>query len=124
MTFDQMLERVRHEGAHPTRERAEEAVRNALAALGRQITGDERVAFAQRLPAEAAPAMTAQVPDYQASPGPPPDPTPAAAAAMGPDCSHERIQATFEPDCLTAEHAKIYVRQRRHSPATWLWFLS
>ncbi|MGW4510382.1 DUF2267 domain-containing protein, partial [Streptomyces sp. NPDC004436] len=31
MTFDQMLERVRYEGAHPTRERAEEAVRAVLA---------------------------------------------------------------------------------------------
>ncbi|MEC4576493.1 hypothetical protein [Streptomyces virginiae] len=32
MTFDQMLERVRYEGDHPTRERAEEAVRTVLAA--------------------------------------------------------------------------------------------
>ncbi|MGW7333040.1 DUF2267 domain-containing protein [Streptomyces sp. NPDC054840] len=63
MTFDQMLERVRYEGAYPTRERAEEAVRGVLTALGRQITGDERVDLAQRLPVEAALTLTAQIPD-------------------------------------------------------------
>ncbi|MFF4262246.1 DUF2267 domain-containing protein [Streptomyces virginiae] len=62
MTFDQMLERVRYEGAHPTRERAETAVRTVLAALGRQITGDERVDLAQCLPVEAALTLTAQIP--------------------------------------------------------------
>ncbi|MFG2974396.1 DUF2267 domain-containing protein [Streptomyces sp. NPDC048331] len=61
-TFDQMLERVRYEGAHPTRERAEEAVRTVLGALGRQVTGDERVALAQCLPVEAALILTAQIP--------------------------------------------------------------
>ncbi|WP_030959567.1 DUF2267 domain-containing protein [Streptomyces sp. NRRL S-378] len=65
MTFEQMLERVRHEGAHPTLERAEEAVRTVLAALGRQITGDERVDLAQALPVEAALALTAQIPDTE-----------------------------------------------------------
>ncbi|MFD3872221.1 hypothetical protein [Streptomyces sp. NPDC058623] len=39
MTFDQMLERVRCKGAHPTRERAEGAVRTVMAALGRRLTG-------------------------------------------------------------------------------------
>ncbi|MFJ9596777.1 DUF2267 domain-containing protein [Streptomyces virginiae] len=62
MTFDQMLERVRYEGAHPTRERAEEAVRAVLAALGRQLTGEERVDLAQCLPVEAALTLTAQIP--------------------------------------------------------------
>ncbi|MFJ3633822.1 DUF2267 domain-containing protein [Streptomyces sp. NPDC090112] len=62
MTFDQMLERVRYEGAHPTRERAEEAVRAVLAALGRQLTGGERVDLAQCLPVEAALTLTAQIP--------------------------------------------------------------
>ncbi|MEC4575067.1 DUF2267 domain-containing protein [Streptomyces virginiae] len=62
MTFDQMLERVRYEGAHPTRERAEEAVRTVLAALGRQLTGEERVDLAQCLPVEAALTLTAQIP--------------------------------------------------------------
>ncbi|MFJ6794893.1 DUF2267 domain-containing protein [Streptomyces sp. NPDC091268] len=63
MTFDQMLERVRYEGAYPTRERAAEVVHNVLAALGRQLTGDERVDLAQCLPVEAALSLTAQVPD-------------------------------------------------------------
>ncbi|WP_405785940.1 DUF2267 domain-containing protein [Streptomyces sp. NBC_01367] len=62
MTFDQMLERVRYEGAYPTRERAEAAVRTVLAALGRQLTGDERVDLAQCLPVEAALTLTAQIP--------------------------------------------------------------
>ncbi|MFB8393113.1 DUF2267 domain-containing protein [Streptomyces yangpuensis] len=65
MTFDQMLERVRYEGAYPTRERAEEAVRTVLAALGRQLAGDERVDLAQALPVEAALTLTAQVPDTE-----------------------------------------------------------
>ncbi|MFD7257975.1 DUF2267 domain-containing protein [Streptomyces sp. NPDC059874] len=63
MTFDQMLERVRYEGAYPTRERAEAAARTVLAALGRQIIGDERVDLAQCLPVEAALVLTAQIPD-------------------------------------------------------------
>ncbi|MGW7436889.1 DUF2267 domain-containing protein [Streptomyces sp. NPDC054849] len=63
MTFDHMLERVRYEGAYPTRERAGEAVHNVLAALGRQVTGDERVDLAQCLPVEAALTLTAQIPD-------------------------------------------------------------
>ncbi|MEJ8645652.1 DUF2267 domain-containing protein [Streptomyces sp. MS1.HAVA.3] len=63
VTFDQMLERVRYEGAYPTRERAEEAVHHVLAALGRQVTRDERVDLAQRLPVEAALSLTASVPD-------------------------------------------------------------
>ncbi|MFG2483990.1 DUF2267 domain-containing protein [Streptomyces virginiae] len=65
MTFDQMLERVRYEGAYPTRERAEEAVRNVLAAFGRQVTGDERVDLAQSLPVEAALTLTSQTPDTE-----------------------------------------------------------
>ncbi|MFD4926767.1 DUF2267 domain-containing protein [Streptomyces goshikiensis] len=63
MTFDRMLERVRYEGAYPTRERAAEAVHHVLAALGRQLTGDERVDLAQCLPVEAALTLTAQIPD-------------------------------------------------------------
>ncbi|MEU9099642.1 DUF2267 domain-containing protein [Streptomyces sp. NPDC048361] len=63
MTLDQMLERVRYEGAYPTRERAAEAVHHVLSALGRQLTGDERVDLAQCLPVEAALTLTAQVPD-------------------------------------------------------------
>ncbi|MFE4636223.1 DUF2267 domain-containing protein [Streptomyces sp. NPDC056773] len=62
MTFEQMLERVRYEGAYPTLERAEEAVRTVLGALGRQITGDERIDLAHCLPVEAALTLTAQIP--------------------------------------------------------------
>lgn len=62
MTYDQMLERVRYEGAYPTRERAEDAVRAVLDALGRQLTGDERVDLARCLPVEAALALTASPP--------------------------------------------------------------
>ncbi|WP_395367132.1 DUF2267 domain-containing protein [Streptomyces sp. YH02] len=60
-----MLEKVRYEGAYPTHERAEEAVRLVLSGLGRQLTGDERVDLAARLPLEAARVLAAQVPDAQ-----------------------------------------------------------
>ncbi|MCX5263111.1 MULTISPECIES: DUF2267 domain-containing protein [unclassified Streptomyces] len=62
MTFEQMLERVRYEGAYPTRAQAEESVRAVLAALGRQLTGDERVELAARLPHEAAVTFTSGIP--------------------------------------------------------------
>ncbi|MFE2536848.1 DUF2267 domain-containing protein [Streptomyces sp. NPDC059371] len=65
MTFDQMLEHVRYEGAYPTRERAAEAVHHVLAALGRQLTGDERIALAQCLPVEAGLTLTTQIPDTE-----------------------------------------------------------
>ncbi len=61
-SYSALLERVRYEGAYPTRERAEESVRSVLAALGRQLVGDERVDLAARLPVEAALVFTAQVP--------------------------------------------------------------
>ncbi|MER6075645.1 DUF2267 domain-containing protein [Streptomyces sp. NPDC001817] len=63
--YEQMLEKVRYDGAYPTREKAEEAVRLVLAGLGRQLTGDERVELAARLPLEAARIFTAQIPDTQ-----------------------------------------------------------
>ncbi|MFE6776757.1 DUF2267 domain-containing protein [Streptomyces sp. NPDC057702] len=63
--YQQMLEKVRYEGAYPTRERAEEAVHLVLAGLGRQLTGDERVDLAACLPQEAARILTAQIPDPQ-----------------------------------------------------------
>lgn len=63
VTFDQMLETIRYEGAYPTRERAETVTRAVLAGLGRQLTGDERVDLAACLPAEAALTLTAQIPD-------------------------------------------------------------
>ncbi|MFD5108689.1 DUF2267 domain-containing protein [Streptomyces cinereoruber] len=61
-SYSGLLEQVRYEGAYPTRERAEESVRSVLAALGRQLVGDERVDLAARLPVEAALVFTAQVP--------------------------------------------------------------
>ncbi|MET8102888.1 DUF2267 domain-containing protein [Streptomyces sp. NPDC005236] len=65
MTFEQMVEKVRYEGAYPTRERAAEAVHLILSGLGRQLPGDERVELAARLPLEAACILTAQIPDSQ-----------------------------------------------------------
>jgi hypothetical protein len=62
MTFEQILERVRYEGAYPTRAQAEESARAVLAALGRQLTGDERVELAARLPHEAAVTFTSEIP--------------------------------------------------------------
>ncbi|MEU1449847.1 DUF2267 domain-containing protein, partial [Streptomyces mirabilis] len=38
MTFHQMLERIRYEGAYPTREQAEDVTRAVLGALSRQLT--------------------------------------------------------------------------------------
>lgn len=63
MTYEQMLEKIRYEGAYPTRERAEEAVHLVLSGLGRQLAGDERVELAARLPVEAARVLTAQIPE-------------------------------------------------------------
>ncbi|KAA0929862.1 DUF2267 domain-containing protein [Streptomyces apricus] len=63
--YEQMLDKVRYEGAYPTRERADEAVRLVLAGLGRQLTGDERVDLAGSLPPEAARVLTEQIPDRQ-----------------------------------------------------------
>ncbi|WP_328491660.1 DUF2267 domain-containing protein [Streptomyces sp. NBC_00414] len=62
-TFHRMLERIRYEGAYPTRERAEEVTHAVLAALGRQLTGEERTQLAACLPAEAALVLTGQDPD-------------------------------------------------------------
>ncbi|MEV0739495.1 DUF2267 domain-containing protein [Streptomyces sp. NPDC050549] len=63
--YEQMLEKVRYEGAYPNRERADEAVRLVLAGLGRQLTGDERVDLAACLPLEAARVLAAQIPGPQ-----------------------------------------------------------
>lgn len=65
MTYHQMLEKVRYEGAYPTRERAEEVVRAVLAGLGRRLTGEERVELARRLPVEAGRVFTAQIPETE-----------------------------------------------------------
>lgn len=62
MTYGQMLERVRYDGAYPTRDRAEQVVCDVLDALARQLTGEERAALAARLPIEAACVLNAQAP--------------------------------------------------------------
>ncbi|WP_404199798.1 DUF2267 domain-containing protein [Streptomyces tauricus] len=64
-TFHRLLEKIRYEGAYPTRERAEEVTRAVLAALGRQLTGEERLDLAACLPAEAALVLTGQSPAAQ-----------------------------------------------------------
>ncbi|MFD0068398.1 DUF2267 domain-containing protein [Streptomyces sp. NPDC056637] len=65
MSFRQMLERIRYEGAYPSRERAEDVTRAVLTALGRQLIGDERVDLAGCLPGEAARVFAGQIPDCQ-----------------------------------------------------------
>ncbi|WP_314177561.1 DUF2267 domain-containing protein [Streptomyces winkii] len=64
MSYAQMLERVRYDGAYPTRERAEETLRDVLTALGRRLAGEERAELAARLPREAAAIFTAQTPEF------------------------------------------------------------
>jgi len=68
-TYEDLLARVRHDGAFPTRERAEEAVLAVLAALGRQLTAQARASLAEGLPGEAALTLTAQITDPQALTG-------------------------------------------------------
>ncbi|MEV2245482.1 DUF2267 domain-containing protein [Streptomyces sp. NPDC049970] len=63
VTFDQMLEKIRYEGAYPTRERAESVTKAVLSGLGRQLTGDERVDLAAHLPSAAAHILTTEIPD-------------------------------------------------------------
>ncbi len=92
-SYRQMLERVRYEGVYPTRERAEEVVRTVLGALGRQVTGEERVALAACLPRPAARIFTAQPPENECltgwafvrtSPPAPARPWPPPAGTWGP----------------------------------------
>ncbi|PWI41955.1 DUF2267 domain-containing protein [Streptomyces sp. ICBB 8177] len=69
MSYAQMLERVRYDGAYPTRERAEDAVVAVLAGLGRRLTGEERFELAARLPRQAAAVLTAEIPGTAAGTG-------------------------------------------------------
>jgi uncharacterized protein (DUF2267 family) len=69
VTFEQMLEKVRHYGAYPTRAQAESVVRRVLGALGLQVTGTERMELAALLPQEAAHAFASQSPSGQALTG-------------------------------------------------------
>ncbi|WP_200264121.1 DUF2267 domain-containing protein [Streptomyces sp. HSG2] len=61
--YRQFLEKVRYEGAYPTREKAEDVVRRVLAGLGRGLTGPERDDLVASLPVEAARLLTSQAPD-------------------------------------------------------------
>jgi uncharacterized protein (DUF2267 family) len=63
VTFDQLLETVRYDGAYATRRQAEQAVHTVLAALGRQLSAEDRASLAARLPAEAARTLTGQASD-------------------------------------------------------------
>ena len=67
--YVQMLEMIRYRGAFPTRERAQQAVENVLGALGRRLSGEERVDLAACLPREAARVLAAQIPEPEALTG-------------------------------------------------------
>ncbi|MEU6278405.1 DUF2267 domain-containing protein [Streptomyces populi] len=60
VTFEQMLEKVRYEGAYPTRRQARDVTLRVLEALGRQLPADERAELGARLPREAAGPLTSQ----------------------------------------------------------------
>jgi len=63
MTFAQVRGQVRHAGACPSLEGAEEGGTAVLAALGRRLAGGERVDLAARRPREAAQIFVASIPD-------------------------------------------------------------
>ncbi len=50
MTYEQMLQAVQYQGAYPDTNRTAASVHRVLAALGRRLTGPERVDLAARLP--------------------------------------------------------------------------
>jgi uncharacterized protein (DUF2267 family) len=60
VSYAQMLERVRYNGAYPTRERARTVTTAVLAALGRQLAQEDRIQLAAHLPDEAAQILTTQ----------------------------------------------------------------
>ncbi|SHN17564.1 DUF2267 domain-containing protein [Actinacidiphila paucisporea] len=64
-SYDQTLERIRYDGAYPTRERAEQVTRTVLAALAAQLGGDLRAELAAQLPAEAARPLHCAAPAAQ-----------------------------------------------------------
>lgn len=63
MTFEHFLEKVRYDGAYPSRESAEVVVRDVLAALGRLLDGEGRTQIAACLPSAAAGVLTGQESD-------------------------------------------------------------
>ncbi|MBB5939719.1 DUF2267 domain-containing protein [Streptomyces zagrosensis] len=62
MRFDELIKAVQEDGCYATAAEADEVTRTVLAALGRQLVGDERVVLARLLPAEAAHEFAAQIP--------------------------------------------------------------
>ena len=62
MSYTQMLEHIRYDGAYPTRARAEEVTTAVLSALGQRLTDEERRELAERLPREAARLITLHPP--------------------------------------------------------------
>ncbi|MFE1440026.1 DUF2267 domain-containing protein [Streptomyces sp. NPDC058739] len=63
--WSRLVESVRESGQYATRHEAERVTRIVLSLLGAQVTGDERVALAGRLPEEAARLVAAQIPVAQ-----------------------------------------------------------
>ncbi|GKQ37721.1 DUF2267 domain-containing protein [Streptomyces sp. A012304] len=58
----ELIESVKDAGRYPTTAQAERVTRVVLSALGGHVTGDERVALAQALPAEAGRVIASQIP--------------------------------------------------------------
>ncbi|MFJ9729366.1 DUF2267 domain-containing protein [Streptomyces sp. NPDC101209] len=65
MTFEEVLETVRHEGAYASRLQAEEVVRTVLAAFGRQLPEEVRTELTILLPHEASEALASGPPSDQ-----------------------------------------------------------
>ncbi|WP_432109932.1 DUF2267 domain-containing protein [Streptomyces sp. AA1529] len=59
MTYHRLVERVRYDGAYPTRERADAVLHAVLTSLGRRLPEEERTELADVLPEEAARFLTA-----------------------------------------------------------------
>ncbi|WP_019358883.1 MULTISPECIES: DUF2267 domain-containing protein [Streptomyces] len=59
MTYHRLVERVRYDGAYPTRERADAVLHAVLTSLGRRLPEEERTELAGVLPEEAARFLTA-----------------------------------------------------------------
>ncbi|MFJ4877086.1 DUF2267 domain-containing protein [Streptomyces sp. NPDC088745] len=60
--FREFVARVRADGLYRSAAHAEDVTRMVLACLGAQLTGDERVELAARLPREAAEALVSRAP--------------------------------------------------------------
>ncbi|KUL50205.1 MULTISPECIES: DUF2267 domain-containing protein [unclassified Streptomyces] len=65
MRWSELIEAVRRTGQYPTAEEAERVAGVVLSALGGQVTGEERVDLARRLPPEAARLIADQVPEVR-----------------------------------------------------------